>query len=268
MRWSRLHQHEGGALDELLHLCEEVGSYRSVHDAVVAGESEVEAQAGLDFVIHHDGLLDDVAHRKNGCLRGVDDGVERVDAIGSQVGDGDGAAIEFIGLQFLFACACGEVFDLAGNLKEGLGLRIFDHGGDQAIVDRDCDRDADGGILNDVVAGVRGVHFWNSDAGIDERLHDEIVDGILVASGLFGLLIDLLAQAHEGSGIDLDVEVEVGDGELGSQEALGNDLAHAGELDALVFSGGHGIDCLARGGGAATTTTTTTGGGCGLAAAR
>ena len=45
------------------------------------------------------------------------------------------------------------------------------------------------------------------------------------------------AAPPERSGVDLDVEVEMRDGAVLLHEALGNDFAHPGEIDARAFAG-------------------------------
>ena len=60
---------------------------------MIAAESNAHAVADLDLVTAVDhGLLDDGSDRENGGLGRIHDGAELLDAIGAEVGDGDGAA--------------------------------------------------------------------------------------------------------------------------------------------------------------------------------
>ena len=45
-------------LDELFDFGEELGGNRTIDDAVIAGESEIHAEAGNDLAVFDDGLLD------------------------------------------------------------------------------------------------------------------------------------------------------------------------------------------------------------------
>ena len=208
---------------------------------MVGGDADVHAQAGDDLAVLDDGFLDGTADGEDGRLRRVDNGVEGLDAPCAEVGDGDCAAVEFIGLEFPVLGAGGEIFDGAGDGEQGFALRLLDDRGDKAVLHRDGDGQADVLEFHDVIAGEGGVDRRNRLGGVDRRLEDEVVDRILVAVGFLRLVVDLLAQRHERGGIDLEVEVEMGDGGLGGEQARGDDLAHGREFDALValFRGRH-----------------------------
>ncbi len=98
--------------------------------------------------------------------------------------------------------------------------------------------------FHNVVASERGVDGWHGLGGVDDGLKDEIVDRVFVAVGFLGLIVDLFAKRHERGGIHFDVQIEMGNGGLGGQQAGCDDFAHAAELDCFVASFRHGKDGL------------------------
>jgi len=97
---------------------------------VVAGEAEIHAQAGDDLAVFDNRFFDGGPDRKDRGLGWVDDRVEGFDAPGSEVGDGDGATVELVGLELFVFGADGEIFDGAGDREQGFRLCLLDDRGD------------------------------------------------------------------------------------------------------------------------------------------
>ena len=57
------------------------------------------------------------------------------------MGDGECAALVFLGFQLAVACARGERFRLGGDAGEALGADVFDDGSDEAVGGGDGDAD-------------------------------------------------------------------------------------------------------------------------------
>ena len=116
-------EHQGGLLDEFPDLGQELGSDGSIDDTVVTGEAEVHAQAGDDLAVFDDGFFDGRTDGEDRGLRRIDDGVEGFDAPCAEVGNRDGAAVEFVGLEFLVLGADGEVLDGLRDGQQRFGFR-------------------------------------------------------------------------------------------------------------------------------------------------
>lgn len=198
-------EHQRGLLDELPDFREELGGDRAIDHAVIAGKSQIHAEAGHNLAVFDDGFFDGSTDGQNGGLRWVDDRVEGFDAPGSEVGNGDGAAVEFIGLEFLVLGTNGEVFDGSGNGEEGFGLGLFDDWSDQAVFDCDGDRQPDVFVFYNVVAGEGGVDSRHCFGGVDDGFEDEVVDGVFVAVCFFCLFVYLCSECHEWRGVYFDV---------------------------------------------------------------
>ena len=107
------------------------------------------------------GFLVQAADAEDGGLRLVDDGRAELLAEDAGVGEGEGAAGDFVGRELLGAGALGEVDDGAGDAEEVLLLALLDDGDDQAPVERDGDADVDVLVVEDGVA---------LDGGVDDRV--------------------------------------------------------------------------------------------------
>jgi len=76
---------------------EEAGAEDAVDEAVVAGEGESKSSVGVGVVVFvEDVLAEDLADGEDGDVGGVDDGGEFFDAVGAEVGDGEGAVGVFV----------------------------------------------------------------------------------------------------------------------------------------------------------------------------
>ena len=115
-RGASLEEHQGRFFEEVFDLFEVLGTKRAIDDAVIAGKAEVHAEAWNDLAVFDDGFFDCGTDGEDGCLGWVDDGVEGFDAPSAEIGDGDGAAIELVGFEFLvFGTNC-EILDGARDV--------------------------------------------------------------------------------------------------------------------------------------------------------
>ena len=81
------------------------------------------------------------------------DGIKDISAKVAEVGDGEGAGLELVGGQLLGARALHEVGPVAADLIDVGGVRVLDHGGDQATVrHRHRKRNIDVLVVCDTVA--------------------------------------------------------------------------------------------------------------------
>ena len=211
---------------------------------MIAGEREDLAMADDDVVVGiDDGLLDDVADGENRGLRRIDDGVEAVDAEHAEVGDGERAALEFVGLELAVLGFAGERLGFAADLDERFVLRFLDDGGDEAVGDGDGEGELDVGELADGVALEGRVDGGDATDGLGGGLEDEIVEAELDRRGEFAeRFVELHAEVEHRLGIDVDLEIEMGDGGLALEQALGDDGAHGRELGAAFP--GHGTGAV------------------------
>src|SRR5436190_21324887 len=108
---SRLHHHQRRILHELTELREVGGADGAVDDTVIAAEADPHALASNDgALVAHDGDVANAANAEDSGLRRIDDGGELVHAIGAEIADGNRAARELVGAEFLVLRAGGEVF--------------------------------------------------------------------------------------------------------------------------------------------------------------
>ena len=109
--WKLLEQHQGGFLQKVLDLLEVPCTECAIDDPVVTGKAEVHAQAGNDLTMLNDRLLDGGTDREDQGLWWVNDRVKGFDSPCTEIGDSDGAAVKFIGLEFLLFGTGGEILD-------------------------------------------------------------------------------------------------------------------------------------------------------------
>ena len=108
-------EHQGRLLNEFPDFREELRANGAIDHTVVAGEAEVHAQAGDDLAVFHHRFLEGGTDGQDGGLRRVDDRVKGFDAPRAEVGNRDGATVEFVGLEFLVLGTDGEILDGTRN---------------------------------------------------------------------------------------------------------------------------------------------------------
>ena len=184
------------------------------------------------FVGDDDGLLDDPADAHDRDLRLVDDRHAELGAEDSRVGDGEGATLDFVGLELLGASALAEIADGALQSDKAALLGVLDHGHDQSPVEGDGDAEVDGRVIADVVAFHRGVDDGELAQSVNGGAGEERGERELAARRLLELAFHLFAQFDDAGDVNLEDSMHVSAGALGHQHVLGDLLAH----------GGHGHD--------------------------
>ena len=106
-----------------------------------------------------DGLFHDRAHGKNCSLRRVDDGVETIDSVGTEVRDGDGSAGVFLGFDFLVSSADSEVFHGGADFAERELVGLANDRSDEAVFDCNGDREIHIGVFHHGVTREGGIDF-------------------------------------------------------------------------------------------------------------
>jgi len=117
-------------------------------------------------------------------------------------------------------------------------------GGDEPFRQGDGHAEIDVLELDDGVAVEGRVDRGDRRGGADNGFQDEVVHRVFVARGLFRLLVDVRAEGHERRGVDFHLQIEMRNLRLRGEETLRDDVAHAGERDALVVGTGDGTDRL------------------------
>ena len=163
-----------------------------------------------------------------------DDGRAELLAEDAGVGEGEGAAGDFVGSELLVAGAVGEVDDGAGDAEEVLLFGLLDDGDDEAPLERDGDADVDVLVVEDGVALRGGVDDGVLPERLDGGARDEGHVGELDAVALLVLVLFFFAQLDDARHVHLEDGVDVGVGVLGLDHALGDDAAHLGHGDELA----------------------------------
>ena len=136
---------------------------------------------------HHRGdreraVLDDRAllagaDREDAAMRRVDHRGELADPEHAEVGDREGAALEFFELQLAGAGARGEVLGLGGDRCQTLAVGLLDDRRDQPVVERHRDGDVDRLPQQDRVVAPRRVRRRHLTQRERRGADHKIVDG-------------------------------------------------------------------------------------------
>src|SRR5258708_4480521 len=94
------HHHHDRIFDQHLECAEQLGAERAVDCAVIAGQSHAHQLRDFDLAVLDDRALLASADREDGGVWRVDHGGKILDAVHPEVGDGGGAALIFLGLEF------------------------------------------------------------------------------------------------------------------------------------------------------------------------
>src|SRR5262245_49147266 len=108
-----------------------------IDDAMVVSQHQADNVAHGDRIVavligYDDRLLEDAAHAQDGHLRLQDDRGAKLRSEDSRIGDGDGAALNFIGHKFFGAGTLAQIADGALQAHKAEVLRALDYGHDQA----------------------------------------------------------------------------------------------------------------------------------------
>ena len=169
-----LGEQQPGFFEHGLDCGEKLSGGGAVEHAVVGGEGERGQGAGDEGAVGGDDRAGgDAADGQDGGLGRVDDGGEVVDAVHTQVGEGEGAALEVGEAQAASAGARAEVGELAGEFVEAVAAGVVDDGDEEALVDAGGDADVDVGPFGDVVAREGGVDAGVAGEGVGAGFDEE-----------------------------------------------------------------------------------------------
>jgi hypothetical protein len=237
-------------LDNLLELLDPFTTNGTVNDLVVerSGDDNLVIPLGDGALLglDGDGNLAGGANGQDTGLWGVDDGSETLNGgVHAHVGDGEGAALVFLGLELVLTGTLAKVLDLARDARETETLDVLDNGGDQTSGGGDGNADVSGAVLADnglaVLLAPAGVDLRNLEQGNGAGLDQEVVDGklVLAISGSVQGLAELEKLGDREGGGHKVVGV-LGHGLL---ETVGDGLAHGADGEILVAgAGGGGAD--------------------------
>src|SRR3954462_13126894 len=85
----------------------------------------------------------DAADSENKSLWRINDRTEGVDAEAAEIRNGEIAALKFLRLHPLVACAMRKVFDRFADFAQRLLLRFSHNRRDEPVLERDCDTNVD-----------------------------------------------------------------------------------------------------------------------------
>src|SRR5580704_15795786 len=94
------HHHHDRIFDQGFEGADQLGTQGAIYGAVIAGQGHTHHMSYLDLAAPHDRPLLAGADGEDRGMRRVDDSGEVVDAIHAEVGDGRGAALIFLRLEF------------------------------------------------------------------------------------------------------------------------------------------------------------------------
>ncbi len=132
------------------HFAGELIAKRAVDQAVIEGEREVALRTDGDGVVNDNGDLLDGADAEDRDLRLIDDRGGEDAAEAAEVGDGERAALDFVGLQLLGAGARCEIDDGALQAEHVLLIGVADHGNDESAFESYRDAQVDFVVVDDV----------------------------------------------------------------------------------------------------------------------
>ena len=164
-------------------------------------------------------------------------GVPNCFAEDAGIGEGEGAAADFIGLELLAAGAFGQVDDGAGDAEEAALFRLLDDRNDEAPVQRDSDAEVDVLVVADRVAFHGRVDDGQFAQRLDGGARDEGHVGELDAVALLVLVLLLFAELDDARHVDFENGVHVRAGVLRLDHALRDDGAHARQRDQFAGDG-------------------------------
>jgi hypothetical protein len=146
----------------LFHLCHELVGYRTVDEAVIVAQGEVNHGADgngvISILVGHDHcLLHDSTHAHDGCVRLVDDWQTEYGSELSGVGDGEGGTFDIFGLELLVAGPLAEVGNSALQSEEVEIAGVLEDGNNKSPVEGDGDSDIDIAMISNVLAFDGGI---------------------------------------------------------------------------------------------------------------
>lgn len=129
--------------------------------------------------INNDNLLR-AANSENACLGRVDNGREVLHVVHAQVANGEGAALELLGLERVLARTLRQGAHVARNVAQVLDIGIKDNGRDEASIRAHCHANIDNIVLADERVHPCRVALGHGTQCRSRRLDYKVVDRQLV----------------------------------------------------------------------------------------
>src|SRR5713226_4110608 len=139
----RLKDRLGPVFERFLDLVEELVGDGAVHHAVVVAQGDIAHRADGDGVVDDHRALFDGPETEDAHVGLADHRQPEQAAEYARVGDGEGALLDFFGLELFRAGALGEVVHVALDAEDVFLVGVFHHWDEQAPVERDGDADVD-----------------------------------------------------------------------------------------------------------------------------
>src|SRR5258707_6150249 len=144
-RWEQaaLEERLAPIFGRFLDLVQELMGDGAVDHAVVVAQRHVAHRADGDGIVDDHGPLLDGAEAENADVGLADDRQAEEAAENAGIGDGEGAFLNFLGLELLAAGALCEVVQVALDAKDVLLVGVLDYANDQSPIDGHGDADGD-----------------------------------------------------------------------------------------------------------------------------
>ncbi len=225
---ARSKHHGLGLLHKAFEFLKPLSANGTVDHAVITRQSDGHdlRDGGAFAVIRRNHRGFGCAYCENAGLRGVDDGAELLDAEHAEVGDGERATLEFLGLQLLVASTRGQILAFECNLTHAMGICVGDDGGDETIIGGDGDADVDVVVSADAVAVPAAVDSGHFAKRKSACFHHKVVDADF--GRVVGDFVQAGTQGENGIHADVNSEVEVRNTLLRFDQALRDDFADVG----------------------------------------
>src|SRR5215813_2212933 len=146
---------------------------RAINDPMVKAETEDSHLTNCNRIVYDDGPFLDNSDTQYRHLRLVDNWSSCPSSENSGIGDREGPALHFIGLELLFARALSEIIHRVSQPKKRLLIGPTDYRHDQSPIERDCHAYIDVFLVNDLIAPHRGIDYRPLSDAFDNRFDDK-----------------------------------------------------------------------------------------------
>src|SRR5579862_8268780 len=133
MMTTSVNEHARGVLDQLLDPDQEEHGLLAVDEAMIVRERDVHHRADHDLTVERDRAVLDFVQSENAGLRVVEDRRRDEGAEDSAVRDREGSTCQVIQRELPISRARGHRGDLATDLNDPLGVRVFNNRYHQAL---------------------------------------------------------------------------------------------------------------------------------------
>src|SRR5882757_812043 len=184
MRRSYVQHHARRILEALFYGHQELDCFAAVDDAVIVGQRDVHHGTNHHLTVDGHRPILNLMHAEYGALRRIDDGRRQQRPEHAAIGDGEGAAGQFLHRDGPRTRARGEVGDGFLDVGKTRLVRVPQYGNDQSAIRRNGDSDVEVLLIYDVVALDGRIHrrefLQRFDAGLGKEGHEAELDAVLL----------------------------------------------------------------------------------------